>query len=52
MLLHSLQPTRIVVLSCGVKQETSYNAWDLADGAGSICLQTSDVGTRVPNVDC
>jgi len=38
MLLHSLQPTRIVVLSCGVKQETSYNAWGLADGAApSAC---------------
>jgi Domain of unknown function (DUF4136) len=52
MVQESQNPDLIVVMSSGMKQETSYNAWGTGGwrwggGMASISPETSDVGTLV-----
>jgi Domain of unknown function (DUF4136) len=55
MVQESQNPDLVVVLSSGLKQETSYNAWGTGGwrwggGMASISPETSDVGTLVVDI--
>jgi Domain of unknown function (DUF4136) len=55
MVQESQNPDLIVVLSSGLKQQTSYNAWGTGGwrwggGMASVTPETSDVGTLVVDV--
>jgi len=55
MVQESQNPDIIVVMSSGLKQETSYNAWGTGGwrwggGMASVTPETSDVGTLVIDV--
>jgi uncharacterized protein DUF4136 len=55
MLQESQNPDLIVVMSSGLKQQTSYNAWGTGGwrwggGMASITPETSDVGTLVVDI--
>ena len=54
-LRESQNPDLIVVMSSGLKQQTSYNAWGTGGwrwggGMASITPETSDVGTLVVDI--
>jgi hypothetical protein len=55
MVKESQNPDLIVVLSSGMKQQTSYNAWGTGGwrwggGMASVTPETSDIGTLVVDV--